>query len=97
MSIVSDAKEFASSVYTTSLDAFQMALMLTTALAWNSCVKALIEGSNLYNKERKGWGLLIYAIVMTIITVTVVMISRRWLGYKGQTRPIVYSVIPPAM
>lgn len=93
--VVRDAKEFATTVYTTSLDALQMALMLTTALAWNSCVKELVAKSG-YGSN-KGWALLIYAIVMTIILVAVIMFSRRFLGYKGQLRPIVYSVIPQAM
>jgi hypothetical protein len=93
--VVRDAKEFATSVYTTSLDALQMALMLTTALAWNSCIKELVAKSGY--SENKGWALLVYAIVMTVILVAVIMFSKRFLGYKGQLRPIVYSVIPQAM
>lgn len=92
--VVRDAKEFASTVYTTSLDALQMALMLTTALAWNSCIKELVGKAYPGYGNSKGWALLVYAIVMTVILVAVIMFSKKYLGFKGQMRPIVYSVIP---
>lgn len=93
---IEKSKEFVSTVYNMSLDAVQMALALTVALAWYSFVKGGIR-EIWKSRSDSVWASGVFAIIVTIIFAVVIYIIKNVLGSSVSTRPVMYAVAPAAM
>lgn len=72
------AEEVKTQVAQTISTLMTVAFGLIAALAWNDAIKAII--AQLLPKGNDIWGLLIYAVIITIIAVLVTIIIARALG-----------------
>jgi len=89
---IEETKEFATSVYSTSLDSIQMALSLVVALAWYAFIKACINKYFPDGSGNKAWALGLYALIITALFVGVLFIIKKVLKMPISSKPIVYAV-----